>query len=92
MEFGPGFLLPARNSQPLLQAYLVDVYLVYGVILCGAAVILRAFAAVLWSCFQVPELEASALSTSGDSNGVGVATAQQTPSAGGGGFGKEKAA
>lgn len=89
VEFGPNFLLPIKNSQPLFKTYLVDVYLVYGVILCGAAVILRTFVSVLCSIFQLPELPEVAPPT-GD--GAGVA-----PLAGVGGAlpvaaGKEKSA
>lgn len=53
------FLLPMRNLQPLYKTYLVDVYFVYGVILCGAFVILRTFLAVVLAVFQplVDELD-----------------------------------
>lgn len=46
------FLLPMRNIQPLYKTYLVDVYLVYSVILCGAFVILRTFLSVVLAVFQ----------------------------------------
>ncbi|CAH0479911.1 unnamed protein product [Peronospora belbahrii] len=51
-KFGSHHLLPRRNLQPLYKTYLVDVYLVYGAILCGAAVILRTFVSVVSSIFQ----------------------------------------
>jgi 2-hydroxyacylsphingosine 1-beta-galactosyltransferase len=53
------FLLPVRNLQPLYKTYLVDVYFVYGVILCGAFVIVRTFLAVVLAVFQplVDELD-----------------------------------
>ncbi|KAG7396592.1 hypothetical protein PHYBOEH_002012 [Phytophthora boehmeriae] len=51
-EFGSGHLLPKRNLQPLYKTYLMDVYLIYGAILCGAAIILRTFVAVMLSVFQ----------------------------------------
>ncbi|TMW55586.1 hypothetical protein Poli38472_010468 [Pythium oligandrum] len=52
-QFGASHVLPARNLQPLYKTYLVDVYFIYGVILCGAAVILRTCFAVLYSIFQI---------------------------------------
>ncbi|RLN45633.1 hypothetical protein BBJ29_001810 [Phytophthora kernoviae] len=51
-EFGSSHLLPKRNLQPLYKTYLVDVYLIYGAILCGAAIILRTFVSVMLSVFQ----------------------------------------
>ncbi|KAL3662376.1 hypothetical protein V7S43_012703 [Phytophthora oleae] len=51
-EFGSRHLLPMRNLQPLYKTYLVDVYLIYGAILCGAAIILRTFVSVVLSIFQ----------------------------------------
>uniref|UniRef100_A0AAV1TPZ8 UDP-glycosyltransferase n=1 Tax=Peronospora matthiolae TaxID=2874970 RepID=A0AAV1TPZ8_9STRA len=51
-EFGSRHLLPMRNLQPLYKVYLVDVYLIYGVILCGAAIILRTFVSLVLSVFQ----------------------------------------
>uniref|UniRef100_K3WJ63 UDP-glycosyltransferases domain-containing protein n=1 Tax=Globisporangium ultimum (strain ATCC 200006 / CBS 805.95 / DAOM BR144) TaxID=431595 RepID=K3WJ63_GLOUD len=54
VEFGASFLLPVKNTQPLLKTYLVDVYLIYGAILCGAAVILRTFVSILCAIFQAP--------------------------------------
>ncbi|KAG3080630.1 hypothetical protein PI124_g19352 [Phytophthora idaei] len=51
-EFGARHLLPMRNLQPLYKTYLVDVYLIYGAILCGAAIILRTFVSVVLSIFQ----------------------------------------
>lgn len=90
VEFGASFVLPARNSQPLYKTYLVDVYLVYGAILCGAAVILRTFAAVVYSLFQVPEFEVPIPAVPGAPGGV---TAPLTASNGSGTVGvKEKSA
>ena len=51
-EFGSRHLLPMRNLQPLYKTYLVDVYLIYSVILCGAAIILRTFVSLVLSVFQ----------------------------------------
>ncbi|RLN72915.1 hypothetical protein BBJ28_00016466 [Nothophytophthora sp. Chile5] len=51
-EFGAFHLLPMRNLQPLYKTYLVDVYLIYGAILCGAAIILRTFVSLVLSIFQ----------------------------------------
>lgn len=51
-EFGTRHLLPMRNLQPLYKTYLVDVYLVYGAILCGAAIILRTFVSVVLFRYQ----------------------------------------
>lgn len=51
-ESGATFLLPQRNLQPLYKTYLVDVYLVYSVILCGAFVILRTFLSIVLALFQ----------------------------------------
>ncbi|CAI5738053.1 unnamed protein product [Hyaloperonospora brassicae] len=52
-EFGSRHLLPMCNLQPLYRTYLVDVYLIYGLILCGAAIILRTFVSVMLSLFQL---------------------------------------
>ncbi|RQM09111.1 hypothetical protein DD237_006748 [Peronospora effusa] len=52
-ELGSRHLLPRRNLQPLYKTYLVDVYLIYGAILCGAAIILRTFVSVVLSIFQL---------------------------------------
>ncbi|DBA01568.1 TPA: hypothetical protein N0F65_011539 [Lagenidium giganteum] len=54
MEDGATNLLPMKNLQLLYKTYLVDVYMVYGAILCGAAVILRTFVSVVCSVFQAP--------------------------------------
>lgn len=91
VEFGPSFLLPIRNTQPLYKTYLVDVYLVYGMILCGAAVILRTFVAVLCSIFQLPELPEVVTPTAGavDGAGAGAGAGGALPAAA---SGKEKAA
>ncbi|CEG47001.1 hypothetical protein L915_00224 [Plasmopara halstedii] len=51
-EFGARHLLPMHNLQPLYKTYLVDVYLIYGIILCGAAIILRTFASIVLSKYQ----------------------------------------
>lgn len=51
-QFGPSFLLAAKNTQPLYMTLLVDVYLVYGAILCASAVVLRTLFAVLCSIVQ----------------------------------------
>lgn len=51
-EFGARHILPKRNLQPLYKTYLVDVYLIYGAILCGAGIILRTFVTVILSVFQ----------------------------------------
>jgi 2-hydroxyacylsphingosine 1-beta-galactosyltransferase len=68
-EFGARHLLPMRNLQPLYKTYLVDVYLIYGAILCGAAIILRTFVSVLLSIFQplmpLEVLEAEELAANG---------------------------
>ncbi|KAJ0410163.1 hypothetical protein ATCC90586_008441 [Pythium insidiosum] len=53
VEFGVAHALPARNLQPLYKTFLVDVYVVYGVILCASAVILRTFFSVLYAIFQI---------------------------------------
>ncbi|KAF0695503.1 Aste57867_13696 [Aphanomyces stellatus] len=42
--------VPARHTQPFLKTYLLDVYAVYGAVLCGVAVILRT---LLSACFSV---------------------------------------
>lgn len=52
LEYGAGHTLPRTNVQPLYKTYLVDVYLVYGAILCGAAVILKTLFSVLYSIFE----------------------------------------
>ncbi|KAE9048630.1 hypothetical protein PR003_g2505 [Phytophthora rubi] len=68
-EFGARHLLPMRNLQPLYKTYLVDVYLIYGAILCGAAIILRTFVSVVLSVFQpltpLEVLEAEELAANG---------------------------
>ncbi|KUF93341.1 hypothetical protein AM588_10004083 [Phytophthora nicotianae] len=68
-EFGARHLLPMRNLQPLYKTYLVDVYLIYGAILCGAAIILRTFVSVVLSIFQpltpLEVLEAEELAANG---------------------------
>ncbi|POM61600.1 hypothetical protein PHPALM_29362 [Phytophthora palmivora] len=68
-EFGARHLLPMRNLQPLYKTYLVDVYLIYGAILCGAAIILRTFVSVVLSIFQpltpLEVLEAEDLAANG---------------------------
>lgn len=56
LEFGAQFVLPVKNTQPLHKTYLVDVYLIYGAILCGAAVILRTFVSILYAIFQAPSM------------------------------------
>ncbi|KAI9988434.1 hypothetical protein PInf_021846 [Phytophthora infestans] len=68
-KFGARHLLPMRNLQPLYKTYLVDVYLIYGAILCGAAIILRTFVSVVLSIFQpltpLEVLEAEELAANG---------------------------
>lgn len=68
-EFGARHLMPMRNLQPLYKTYLVDVYLIYGAILCGAAIILRTFVSVVLSIFQpltpLEVLEAEELAANG---------------------------
>eukprot|EP00644_Phytophthora_capsici_P000472 jgi/Phyca11/100251/e_gw1.4.481.1 len=65
-EFGSRHLLPMRNLQPLYKTYLVDVYLIYGAILCGAAIILRTFVSVVLSIFQpLTPLEAEEFAANG---------------------------
>lgn len=68
-QFGARHLLPMRNLQPLYKTYLVDVYLIYGAILCGAAIILRTFVSVVLSIFQpltpLEVLEAEELAANG---------------------------
>jgi hypothetical protein len=56
-EFGTRYLIPKRNLQPLYKIYLVDVYLIYGAILCGTAVILRTILSVILTLFQTKEKE-----------------------------------
>lgn len=87
VEFGPEFLLPVKNTQALYKTYLVDVYLVYGAILCGAAVILRTFVAVLCSLFQVPPELAAPASPSGAGVSAAPAPGATAPVSG---SGKEK--
>ncbi|GLD96607.1 hypothetical protein PINS_up005290 [Pythium insidiosum] len=53
VEFGVAHVLPARNVQPLYKTFLVDVYVIYGIILCASAVILRTFFSVLYAIFQI---------------------------------------
>ncbi|KAL4101518.1 hypothetical protein PRIC1_005270 [Phytophthora ramorum] len=69
-EFGSRHLLSMRTLQPLYKTYLVDVYLIYGAILCGAAIILRTFVSVVLSIFQpltpLEVLEAEELAANGE--------------------------
>ncbi|EQC34229.1 hypothetical protein SDRG_08431 [Saprolegnia diclina VS20] len=43
--------IPARETQPLLKTYLLDVYAVYGAVLCGVAVVLRTLLSACLSVF-----------------------------------------
>ncbi|CAK5148987.1 unnamed protein product [Aphanomyces euteiches] len=49
---GTAPLVPARQTQPFFKTYLLDVYAVYGAVLCGVAVILRTLLSACVSVFQ----------------------------------------
>ncbi|RLO11230.1 hypothetical protein DYB28_010029, partial [Aphanomyces astaci] len=49
---GASALIPAHHTQPVVKTFLLDVYAVYGAVLCGVAVILRTLLSALFSVFQ----------------------------------------